>query len=100
MKKNKIPENYLSFIPVKSESINYSIDEEGRVTLEKENKGLFNKIAQKIFKKPRISYIHMEEIGSFIWPLIDGQTNIDTIGKSVGERFGDKAEPLYPRIAE
>ena len=54
MKKNKIPQNYLSYIPIKSNKIGYNTDENGVVTLEKENRGLFNKIAQKLFKKPKM----------------------------------------------
>lgn len=100
MKKNKIPQNYLLFIPSKSEKISYSADECGIVTLEKENLGFVNKLAQKIFKKPKISFIHLDEFGSFVWLLIDGVTDIETIGKSVHERFGEKAEPLYPRLAK
>jgi len=100
MKNKKQPENYLEFIPIRNSEISYTSDENGLVTLEKINKGLFNKIAQKIFKKPKISYIHMEEIGSFIWLNIDGEKDIEAIGKYVSEHFGDKAEPLYERLSK
>lgn len=100
MKKNKEPQNYLLYIPQKNEDIGFSTDPNGTVTLEKENSGFANKIAQKLFKKPKISYIHLEDMGSFIWPLIDGNTNIETIGIAVKERFGADAEPLYPRLAK
>ena len=93
-------ENLLDFVPVKNEKIPFSTDENGKVTLAIENKGLFNKIAQKIFKKPKISYIHMEEIGSFIWLIIDGKKDIEAIGKYVSKHFGDKAEPLYERLSK
>lgn len=72
----------------------------GVVTLEIENKGLFNKIAQKLFKKPKISYIHLDEMGSFIWPLLDGDKTIIEIGEYVKEQFGEKANPLYERLSE
>lgn len=92
--------NLLDFIPVKNEEIVFSTDENSKVTLQKENKGLFNKIAQKIFKKPKISYIHLDDMGSFIWLLIDGQTDIFKIGERVKECFGEKAEPLYERLCQ
>lgn len=100
MKNKKQPENYLTFIPIRNSEISYTSDENGLVTLEKINKGLFNKIAQKFFKKPKISYIHMEEIGSFIWLIIDGKKDIEAIGKYVSKHFGDKAEPLYERLSK
>lgn len=92
--------NYLDKIPLRKESISWSKDESGSVTLEITNKGVFNKIAQLILKKPKISYIHLEEMGSFVWPVIDGEKNITEIGVLVKEHFGEKAEPLYERLAK
>ncbi len=100
MKKNKIPENYLEKIPVKSQAIGFSVDEKNIVTLELENKGIFNKVAQKLFKKPRVSYIHLDENGSFVWTQIDGEKSILKIGEEVKEHFGDAAEPLYERLSQ
>lgn len=93
-------ENYLERIPAKKDSISWTTDENGIVTLAIENKGVFNKFAQVFFKKPKISYIHLEEFGSFIWQLIDGEKDIIEIGKLVEEHFGEKAQPLYERLAK
>ena len=93
-------DNLLDFIPVRNEQIAFSTDQNGKVTLEIENKGLFNKIAQKLFKKPKVSFIHLDDMGSFIWPLIDGQKDILKIGELVKEHFGEKAEPLYERLCK
>lgn len=99
-KKEIIKENYLDRRPVRHPDINWSEDKEGLVTLEIENTGFFNRIAQKFFRKPKISYVHLDENGSFIWPLIDGEKSIMEYGPLVQERFGEKAEPLYPRLAK
>jgi len=96
----KQSENYLDKIPHRKQDINWSVAEDGAVTLEIENKGLYNKIAQKLFKKPKISYIHLEAIGSFVWPIIDGKKDITAIGNQVKEHFGEEAEPLYPRLTK
>lgn len=101
MSKNAVnSENYLARIPKRAEHIVWSADEQGQVTLEIENTGVINTIAQKVFKKPRISYIHLDETGSFVWPLIDGEKDIIALGEFVKEEFGEKAEPLYPRLAQ
>lgn len=97
-KKNEV--NYVEKIPVKNPDIGWKTDEEGKVTLEIENKGVFNRIFQVILKKPKISYIHLDEMGSFVWPLIDGEKNIIAIGKSVEAHFGEKANPLYDRLSQ
>ena len=99
MKKAK-NENYLERIPVHSPLIGYKVDDSEIVTLEKENTGVFNKIAQKLFKRPKISYIHLDSQGSFVWQLIDGQKRILDMADSVKEKFGEDAEPLYERLAK
>ena len=100
MKKQTINENYLDKIPVMNEKLSYKVDDDGIVTLAQENTGVMNHIAQKLFRKPKISYIHLDELGSFIWQLIDGETTILAMGDPVKEQFGEKAEPLYPRLAK
>lgn len=99
-KKNINSENYLEKKPACKEGLNWSKDENGSVTLEMENTGVANRIAQKLLKKPKISYIHLDEMGSFIWPLMDGEKDILEIGKYVEEHFGEKANPLYERLSQ
>jgi hypothetical protein len=99
-KKQKIiSENYLDKIPYRPKIITWSENHKGLVTLEIENKGYANKIAQMLFKKPKTSYIHLDKMGSFIWKNIDGKMNICAIGKKVNENFGDEANPLFERLA-
>ena len=99
MKKQKINENYLDRIPQKAE-VEWSADNDGIVTLKIENKGVFNRIAQKLFKRPKFSFIHLDENGSFAWLQIDGESDITEIGKRVDGHFGEKAHPLYERLAK
>ena len=77
----------------------WSADEEGKVSLQIENKGVFNKIAQILLKKPKVSYVHLDEMGSFIWPLLDGQKTILELGEMVEKEFGERVKPLYERLA-
>lgn len=100
MKKNIKEENYLEKKPVCKNGLNWSKDENGNVTLEMENKGVANRIMQKLIKKPKTSYIHLDEMGSFVWPLMDGEKDILEIGKFVEEHFGEKANPLYERLSQ
>lgn len=97
MKQNK---NYLDFVPSIKESLGWKELESGMIQIKMENAGVFNFIAQKLFGRPRFSYIDLEEFGTFIWKQIDGKSTIFEIGKSVSEKFKDKAEPLYPRLSQ
>ena len=102
MKKNKtgVSENYLERKPSRPEGISWSADEKGIVTLDIENTGVFNRIAQKILKKPKVTHIHLDETGSFVWSLLDGEKTIIELGKDVEAEFGEKAHPLYERLAK
>lgn len=97
--RNTRSDKYLDGKPARNEKFSWSV-QDGQVTLEIENKGVWNTLFQKILKKPRISYVHLDEMGSFVWPLIDGEKTILEIGKAVEERFGDEAKPLYERLVK
>ena len=99
-KKNVIGKNYLDRRPVRSEHLRWSQDDKGLVTLDIDNKGIFNRLAQILLKKPKVSHIHLDELGSFVWPMIDGEKTIFDIGKLVESHFGEKAHPLYERLAK
>ncbi len=92
--------NYLDLIPVRAQQLPWHRDHRERIILEVENTGLFNKIAQKVFGKPRYTKVHLDVQGSFIWPLIDGERSVADIADLVKAEFGEKAEPLYPRIVK
>ncbi len=97
-KKNVISKNYLEKVPIRSHLIDWK-EKDGIITLEIENKGWANRIAQKLFNKPKSSFVHLDEMGSFLWPLLNGEKNIIDLGVLVKEHFGEKAEPLYERLA-
>ncbi len=85
-------------IEVGSNVIDWKIEADEKITLSIEYKGFFNELAQKIFRKSRISYVHLDEKGSFLWPMFDGKTTIATISKNFSEKFGPDAEPIYERL--
>ncbi|MBE6733526.1 MAG: PqqD family protein [Ruminococcaceae bacterium] len=99
-KNNSLSKNYLDRIPKAAEHILWDVEEKGIVTLSYLNKGVFNRVAQKLLKKPKKSYIHLDENGSFTWQQIDGEKDIFTIGKAVDEHFGEAAHPLYERLVK
>ena len=98
--KGKLTENYLEKIPYPKAELKWEVDPDcSVVTLLIENKGFYNRLAQKIFKRPRVSYIKLDDIGSFAFEAMTGEKSIFDIGKMVEEEFGEKAQPLYARLA-
>ncbi|MBD5524655.1 MAG: PqqD family protein [Lachnospiraceae bacterium] len=100
MKKKKQQVNYLDLIPERAAELTWSEDEEGLIILEVENTGVFNRVAQKLFKRPKYTKVHMEKYGSFLWPLIDGERTVMELADLQKAEFGDEVEPLYPRVAK
>ena len=86
-RKRKIQPNYLDNIPVKNPEIEYEKSEKGKVTVFIEWKGFYSKIAQKVFHRPRVSDIKMDDYGSFVWLAIDGHKSVYTISQELDKRF-------------
>lgn len=96
----KQKDNYLDYIPRPNALFETNRNTVGHIEVKVHNKGIINKIAQILFKKPKFSYIELDDFGTFVWECMDGQRSIYEIGVRVKERFGEKAEPLYPRLAQ
>lgn len=71
---------------------------EGQLTLHIPHHGFWARFVQKFFGKPEVTYIHMDEYGSAVWRMCDGQKNLITIGEELKKQFGEEVEPLYPRL--
>lgn len=99
MKKNKREkENYLDRIP-KINDKKWELDDEGYVEVTVENTGFYNTIAQKFFKKPRFSFIKLDQYGSCVWQQIDGKKTIYEIGQILKSAHKGAANQLYERLA-
>lgn len=97
--KKKESSNYLEKIPLRADLV-WSADDDGNITLEIENRGVFNRLAQKLLKKPPVTFVHLDKMGSFIWPLIDGKRDVLAIAADVDAHFGEEAHPLYERLVK
>ena len=87
---------FLNYYPVRICEYNVEND---RVTVfykeEKPNfllRKFFKKLAEKPYK------IDLDEVGSFIWLLCDGQKNIREIITISQDHFGEKIEPADDRV--
>lgn len=95
MKKNK---NYIDNIP-KINDKKWELMPDGIVEITIENTGFYNRVAQKIFKRPRYSFIKMDEYGSCVWQQIDGQKTIYEIGQILKESHKGASNQLYERLS-
>ena len=77
-------------IPVINENLKFRKDKNGLVTIDIENKGIMNRIAQKLLNKPVFSHIHLDRAGSLIWQCIDNKRSITKISHIIEEEADEK----------
>lgn len=92
--------NYLDFVPSCREGLRWSENEEGIIVLEIDHKGVYNKIAQKLFRKPKVSYISLDQYGTCVWKQIDGQKTVYDIAHAVEEQFQEQRDSHLQRIVK
>lgn len=89
--------NYLDFVP-RTNARNTWDEKDGIVTVHMVNHGLYHRIAQFLFRSPRVSHIALDAYGSFLWQKIDGTRNVGDLAIALREEYGAEAEPLYDRL--
>ena len=72
----KQKDNYLDYVPKHNSLFECRENKKGHVEVKVHNKGIFNRIAQLIARKPRYSYIELDDFGTFVWHSIDGVRSI------------------------
>lgn len=96
----KVKENFMDFIPCCNPLYTWDADKKGIVTVHVVNKGFYNWLAQKLFKRPRISHIKLDGYGSFVWKQMDGKRTVYEISQLVKQEFGKEAEPIIERLVQ
>lgn len=95
MKKRK-SDNVLLYIP-KIKHRDWEIKNK-EVYLVFYHKKLIERFIGVLFKKPLVTDIKLDEVGSFIWKHIDGKKTVLELGEKLKSHFGEKCEPIYNRL--
>ncbi len=84
LSKDEVIAQYQEYvIAVGNKVSDWKLDDNQKVTLYVENKGIMNRIMQALIQKPKVSYIHLDEKGSFLWPMFDGKTKVSEISPTL-----------------
>ena len=97
-KAEQIQINLLNLVPVRN--IEWERNEDGLVVLLKpkfKHPFLMKHLLPRM-KKPHYK-IRLDDVGTFIWELIDGSLTVRELAKSLKDKFGETVEPLYDRLA-
>ncbi len=100
MKKKKIEENYLDYIPKRSQEVNWRNKEDGLIQIVVDRDSLYERIVRKLFFTPDSYKIDLDIMGTFIWNSIDGKRSLYDIAGLLQTKFGEDAEPLYQRLIQ
>lgn len=98
-KREKPGINLLELVPTRI--VEHEIDEARIVTVlmprfrNRFVKRLFEPLHRSTFIK-----IKLDDIGSEAWTLCDGTRNVAGIAESMREKFGERIEPRYDRLAQ
>ena len=92
--------NFLDLIVTRNPDYAWEEGDGGAVTVHVRNRGFYNWLAQKAFRRPPVSRIALDEYGSFVWRQINGERSAFEISKLLSNRFGEEAEPVIGRLVE
>ena len=93
-------DNFLEYRPARSPANTWDVNDAGLVTVHLVHRGFYAAIAQKLFHRPRVSHIELDELGSYVFQQMDGARTVEQIAQRVQAQFGEKAEPLYDRLTQ
>lgn len=94
--KSRENDNFMMYVP----SIKHTdyVIKDGSVFLVFHHDKLIEKFLRWIVKKPYVSDIKLDDIGTFIWQNINGKNTVYEIGQIMKKNYGNKCEPLYERL--
>lgn len=96
--KRKIPANYMEQIPMRDDKHPWRMTVDGMAEVDMEHNGFFDRIAQRVFKKPRTSHIALDKYGTVVWKSMNGENTIADIVQIMEEAFPDETDRMLDRV--
>lgn len=93
---NKKDDNFLLYIPIKKHE-EWELRGNKVYLIFHHNKPV-ERFMRWLVKKPSVSDIELDKIGSKTWQLIDGNRTVYDIGQELVNVFGNSCEPVYERL--
>ncbi|KLU61294.1 coenzyme PQQ synthesis protein D (PqqD) [Peptococcaceae bacterium CEB3] len=89
-------DNYLLYIPVKKHR-HWELRNDV-VFLVFEHDKPAERFVHWLVKKPTVSDLELDRVGSKVWQNIDGQNTVYQIGQNIGREFGQAFDPDFQRL--
>ena len=94
----KLSSNYMDIVFVRNEEFPWRQKDDSFVEIDMENRGFFNWIAQKLFKRPRISHISLDKYGTKLWLALDGKATVNDVLLKMKNAFPEESEKMLNRV--
>ena len=65
-----------------------------------ENRGFFNAVAQKFFKRPRVSHISLDKYGTALWLALDGKATVNDVLSKMKNAFPEEGDKMLNRVVQ
>ncbi|MDF2880763.1 MAG: hypothetical protein K0R54_1320 [Clostridiaceae bacterium] len=95
-KEQKKEDNFLLYVPAKKHT-DWEV-KNGKVYLIFHHNKSIEKFMRWLVKKPYVSDVELDDMGSEVWKSIDGKTSVYEIGEKLLKQFGEKCDPVYDRL--
>lgn len=95
-KNQKKEDNFLLYIPKKKHR--QWEEKNGKVYLIFQHNKAAEKFLRWLVKKPYVSDLELDDLGSCTWKLIDGKRSVYDIGQCLLNQYGSDCEPVNERL--
>lgn len=77
-----------------------SSGEENRLTLVVPRTGWLERLSVRWLGQPKAIRVKLDELGSFVLSHCDGTRTVQELADALEQAFGQKAEPVLPRLVQ
>ena len=96
-KQIRLSPNYLDIVFTRDPDKHWETREDGMVVVDLEHTGFYAKIAQKVFKKPKVSHIALDRYGTTVWNALDGLRSVGDVISVMEDAYPDEKERMLDR---
>lgn len=97
-RKNSARKNYMDMIAIHTPKLRWHVLENGMVEISMVHRGFYDRIAQQVFHKPRVSRIMLDCYGSKLWLAVDGEHTVYDIVQYMIYAFPAEEDGMLERV--
>jgi hypothetical protein len=97
-KKKKVSANYMDVIYKIPDVLPWREKKDGSIEVDMEHKGIYHRIAQKFFRRPRVSHIALDAYGSALWKACDGTHTVFDLVHIMEKKFPQEQDQMLNRV--